>query len=220
MTSCAAPAISSDDRDDGRRQLVAVRVARTLQVQQNFEAGGTDCDVGCPLAPRASEGVAHDARRARGRSVLAADPQPRPRRRRDRRAEGRASRRGRVRGVDAARGANEAVVRLGDQERAPGADDPLCLAEDHLDLRGSPLRQSHAPRRGLDVVKPHDSALRSSRSPSVRRRGRPVLQLGSLDYEACQVVPFAELRQSAKGEIVRSVTGRRSEDQRDRGSGG
>ena len=128
MTSSAAPAISSAIAITVELQLVADRIARALQVAQHLDAGGADCDVGRPLPPRAPEGVAHD-----DADVAAGQfEEGRTQARRggvgvDGEEDDRAGLR-RVRRVDAARGADEAVVRLGDEERAPGAEDALRLA--------------------------------------------------------------------------------------------
>ena len=56
----------------------------------------------------------------------------------------------RVRRVDAGRGADEAVPRLGDHERRPGADDLAALAEDHLDVARVAVRARRARPRAAD----------------------------------------------------------------------
>ena len=68
---------------------------------------------------------------------------------------------GRVRRVDARRGADEAVPRLRDHERRPRPDDRGRLGEDHLEAASvvSGRELARALRR-LDVVEPNDAALR------------------------------------------------------------
>ena len=67
----------------------------------------------------------------------------------------------RVRRVDAGGRADEAVPRLGDDERTARADDADGLAQDHLDVPRVRVRACELarPRRRLDVVEPHDAAL-------------------------------------------------------------
>ena len=79
----------------------------------------------------------------------------------------------RVRRVDTGRGADEAVTRLGDDERRSGSHDLARLSEDHLE----PPRIGVARRarvRGRTARSHRDGRLdlRPSRRPSARRRAR------------------------------------------------
>ena len=162
------------DRDLRRVQLVADAVALPAQVEQRAQAGGADRDVGRALPPRAAEGVADDHADLAARSARAS-------RARSRSAEASGStgrrtsvvRAGRVRGVDARRRADEAVPRLGDDERRPRAHDAGALAQDHLEparvavVRRARGRVPTARRRRAGRRGP-----RPSRRPSARRRGR------------------------------------------------
>ena len=188
------------DRDHRRPELVADRIALALQVAQHLDACGADCDVGRSLAPRAAEGVADDD------ADLAAGQLVQPRAQAGRggvRIDGQEDERaglGRVRRVDSARRADEAVARLGDHERAARANDALRLAENDLDPpRIAVARELTRSGRRLDLVQAHDAAL-DLRDRLLRDDEHvAVLELGALDDHARQVVAFAELRQPADG---------------------
>src|SRR5689334_983549 len=81
--------------------------------------------------------------------------------------------------LDPGRGADEAVLRLRDDERASSSHDPLRLAEDHVDL--------------LVLVRSHDAAL--DLGDRLLRDGDhvAVLQLGALLDHLRQVVAFTQL---------------------------
>ncbi len=88
------------------------------------------------------------------------------------------------------------MVRLGDEERAPGAEDALRLAEDHLDpARVAVPGELARPGRGLDVVELHDPPLDLGDRLLCDDEDVPVLELRALGDQAREVVSFAQLRQ-------------------------
>ncbi len=220
MTSWAAPGDLVRERDDGRRQLVAVRIALAPQVQQNVEAGGTDGDVGRPAAPRAPEGIAHDnadvaagqlsstdlrrsaeASGSRGRrtSVPTSGAFERPRRSRRRRSR----------------------VRLGDEERPRVRTMRFASRRITSISAASPSPASaRALGGGLDVVQPHDrpSIFEIAFSTTTRMSGH-VASARSTTRRA-KSSPSRSSGSPRSGEIASSVTARRREDRRDLGSGG
>ena len=107
------------DRDLRRAELAPACVGRTAKVAERRDPGDAERDVGRALPPRAPERVAHDHADVRPRQLDEPFAQP-PRgrvgveREQDEQVLAR-----RVRGVDAGRGADEAVARLGDHERRP-----------------------------------------------------------------------------------------------------
>ena len=105
---------------------------------------------------------------------------------------------GRIRRVDARGGADEAVLRLGDDERQPNAHDPCSLAEDHLDPARILLVAGDLPRpvRRLDAGESDDPAF-GLRDDLLREHDHvAVLELDLRDDELGKVVPFLDLRQS------------------------
>ena len=66
----------------------------------------------------------------------------------------------RVRRVDPGRGADEAVARLGDDQRRPDADDLDALPQDRLDVaRVAVVGELEGARGRLDLVQPHNASL-------------------------------------------------------------
>ena len=120
--------------------------------------------------------------------------------RRTRRVDGAAARASRARArsrVDARRGADEAVVRLGDHERRSLADDPVRLAEDDLDLRAGSPSSPAISRARADGSIPSSETTRPSTfetafwatTTTSRRRVDP------LDDHRREVVALAHLRE-------------------------
>jgi hypothetical protein len=150
----------------GHLERRAVEVVAAALVAQGGGAGHPERHVGLPEPPRTTEGVGHDdadldARCARaGRAQPAADrsgssgsrsarrrPRStcRPRRRR------RVGRRGHVRGVDAAVGADEPVVGLGHEHARGVGHDPRRVPARHLAAGGPGVgRVRERDRRVLD----------------------------------------------------------------------
>ena len=133
------------DRDDGRGPARSRSDRARPQVQQDVQAGGTDGDVGVPRR----HGRRRNRSRRRRRRGRSASPRRDPQALRggvgvDGEEDDRAGL-GRVRGVDAARGADDAVVHLGDEERAPGADEAPRFPEDPRCGAGLHLRPARAP---------------------------------------------------------------------------
>jgi hypothetical protein len=148
-------------RDLGGAKLAPTGVRRAAQVPERSEARDAERDVGRPLPPRAAERVAHDHADVRVRQV--AQPGAKPSRRPvgiERQQHEDAVRR-RVGGVDPCRRADEAVPRLCDHERWPGAHHLAALAQDHLHVPRITVRpgQLHGACGRLDVREPHHAAL-------------------------------------------------------------
>jgi len=104
--------------------------------------------------------------------------------------------------VDAGRRADKPVLRLRDHERATLADDPLGLAEDHLDLARVALARGDANGRlgSLDPVEVDDATL-CLRDALLREHQHVfVLERGKLDDEGSEIVALADLRQAVHGD--------------------
>ena len=112
----------------------------------------------------------------------------------------------RVRAVDAGRGADEAVVRLADQEGAAPAHDARALAEDQLDHRADRPRRRRSPARAPDGSTVASATLRPSTfetafcathttSPS---RRPPAQRSAAASSSAGEIVARAQLGQAAQ----------------------
>ena len=148
------------DGDLRRVQLVAGPVADTAEVEQRGQARDAERDIGRPLPERAAEGVADDHAHVAAGPLANRVAQPCRRRVGIERQQDECAVAPGVRGIDAGRGADEAVARLGDDQRRSHADDVSALLQDPLDVaRVAVVGELERPRRRLDVVQPHDAAL-------------------------------------------------------------
>ena len=141
-------------------ELVARRILLAVEDAERLDAGGADRDVGRAGAPRAAERVGDDHADGRsgalaqlvaelGRGGVGIE-----------REEDERVRLRRVRGVDAGRAADEAVLRAGDDERRPDADELGRLVEDDLDAaRVGVAGELARLLRRLDVRERDDAAL-------------------------------------------------------------
>ena len=142
-------------------QLVADAVADAAEVAHRRQARDAERDLGRALAERPPERVADDHADVAARPLADRLPDPRSRGIGIEREQDERPLPLRVRGVDAGRRADVAVPRLGDDQRRPHADDVGALAEDPLDVTGiAVVGELERPLRRLDVVQPHDAALR------------------------------------------------------------
>ena len=203
------------DGDLGRVQLVAEAVADTAEVEQRRQAGDAERDVGRALAERPPERVADDHADVAPRPVADRLPDPGGRRIRIEREQDQRPLALRVRGVDARRGADEAVPRLGDDQRRPHADD-VARSRAGSTRRGAGRGRRRAPalaararrRRGGRPGPP------PSRPPSARRRARPRPRsppdpLGRGQEQRREVVAVLDLRDALRAGSPgsRAVTG-------------
>src|SRR5205085_911648 len=100
------------------------------------ETGTADRDVGGSLTPGAAEGVADDHGNVYTGQLPQPDAQPVGGRIGILRQQNDGVWLGRVRGIDAGGGADEAVPGLRDDERRPCSDEASALAQDHLEPAG------------------------------------------------------------------------------------
>src|SRR6266508_2918222 len=113
--------------------------APAAEVEQRADSRAADGDVGRPLPPGPAERVRDDDADGTAAQLLQTGAEPVGRGIRILRKEDNRAGLGRIRGVDAGRCADEAVLRLGDQERRTGADDAGGLSEDHFRLAWVPF---------------------------------------------------------------------------------
>ena len=149
------------DGDHRRAELVAGRVARAAKVTESRDPGHPERDIGRALPPRTPERVADDDAGGDARQLCQALAERRSGGVGVERQQDHRSRALRVRGIDAGRGADEAVPRARDHERRPGAHDLGRLAQDHLHLPRVAFvaGELDGPRGRLDLVQADDAAL-------------------------------------------------------------
>ena len=194
MTSSAAEAISSATAITVELELVARRVDLTAPVGEGRDARDADGHVDDAGAERPAEGVADDHADVTSGSLA------------DLLADGRGGsvgvdgqqhegpRLGRVRRVDAGRGADEPMAGLRDHERRPRADDSRRLAEDHLEM-ASVVSGRKLDRRGgrLDVVEADDATLGLRHDLLRHDDDVGVHELERVGDELAEIVPFRDL---------------------------
>ena len=178
----------------GRRQLVghrhlrgsqrvAGRIRLAVVAAQRLKAADPDGRAHDPVSQRPAHRVGHHHRQRHPTPPLQLRPQrPRRRVRVDRQQHHLVVAR-RVRTVDPGAGADEPVVRLGDQQRPAPPHDPPALAKYHLGQarvavrRGQldrPRRRRHLPQVGHPTLRLADRLVRHHHhiAPLQRRRGR------------------------------------------------